>query len=1176
MPSTGNNNTNGSPIPNSGNLSNIVADMMKMQKFANDIVPIIVDFSKSIKSISKINTKELRANTGQVKDISRSIDVFIDSIGYVVDSLKKLDKSLNLKDVANIRNKLMTTETGGETVVLKNIQSQGDGSLDMTREITKAKISNPGLIDIIAQVANLSNIMTSLKFANPIMVKLKFNQTLKLFSWQYKKLTLFTSRFDSKTIRDIKYTTDGLQQVMLVLPGTVSSMADLFSKYGKTDKVFIWMGIGTLLGKKRDGSGGVVGAILILGEKLSHINIDVNKLDELNKSLKKLGTSINIITGSFSLIGILGPLVWLGVGFMFGFGKGKNGGIMTILLNNFEWIAKQSKNLKDANKALVYISLVVLTLSAAVTLLVLTGILITQGMQQILMVGAMLGFLVGAFMIIGFLTKVIGEGTKSMLYIAATVGILAITAVLLVTLGQFIEAEWQSILQIGAMLGFLVAAFVIIGLFAKRIGEGTKSMLWIALTVGILAGIAVLLVWISNYIEGRWESILQIGLMVLILTAPFIAVGLLHKQLEKGIIAMALVLGGIIALTICIGMIAHIANTTDTVKMWSVVGMMGTILTGVAAIIIGLGAMVMGPQALLLAAGAGALVLLIGSIAALTKVTKELVKLAVVVDTFGYTDPAELNSVLKLPLEAFLYKGENGKDKSIFDLMGEISVRKVMRASLAMNRLSKIVGYLTNMALNLQTIATLNMPTEWDKDGKPTKFQPMGPQDFINASTNSATILRFFTVLFSDKKHKLPNGVIVGGIMKDINNIEFGAKTKVKRLSKIVRSVGTMATTLRDIASLNIPIEWDENGNPKKYRSIDWKDFESASMNASGILQFFCKMFSDNKQETVYINGAKVVITTITSDYLDNISRSTKNKIERLGVIVSCIGGMVNTIRDLASLNVPIEWDENGNPKRYVQIGPDQIRLAGSNMTMIMTGMMDTLTGFYGNDKSTQKATSNKIKSINKIIDDLTEVMTGATGCVDSIISVYKNNLMDIKEDDLVSKYKSAVSVMDNLISTLGGQKVHAKNAGVLHKNIQETNNLVTKINSVDVDKLKTAADLMSNISKLSQSIRGDFNKLAEAINKDLLEALTKLTEAMDGINNKDFTAISTPAPTSVNQVISKPSGSAGVKDKKEALAKPTTPPLTKADIDQITKAIKELTSKVSMVIQDRKVQVQM
>ena len=196
-------------IPTSGNLKDIAADMRKLNEFTKSIAPIIVDWSKSVIAFSKIDTGELISNARNVKDISKGIDIFVDSVGVLMNGLNRLTKDLDLKDIADLRSKLLTTESGGDTVTMKNIESKGNSALDLTKEIIKAKISNPGLIDIVAQVANLSGIMTSLKFANPVKFKLKFNHTLKLFEWQYKKLVIFSSAFDVKTIRTIKFATDG-------------------------------------------------------------------------------------------------------------------------------------------------------------------------------------------------------------------------------------------------------------------------------------------------------------------------------------------------------------------------------------------------------------------------------------------------------------------------------------------------------------------------------------------------------------------------------------------------------------------------------------------------------------------------------------------------------------------------------------------------------------------------------------------------------------------------------------------------------------------------------------------------------------------------------------------------------------------------------------------------------
>jgi len=81
---------------------------------------------------------------------------------------------------------------------------------------------------------------------------------------------------------------------------------------------------------------------------------------------------------------------------------------------------------------------------------------------------------------------------------------------------------------------------------------------------------------------------------------------------------------------------------------------------------------------------------------------------------------------------------------------------------------------------------------------------------------------------------------------------------------------------------------------------------------------------------------------------------------------------------------------------------------------------------------------------------------------------------------------------------------------------------LIKSVNTLDISKVTSLKELMHELYLFSDSIQGNFDKLADVINEKLLEALEKLTAALDDVNNKDFSSL----------------GSGG--GSREGLAKPT------------------------------------
>ena len=511
-------------------------------------------------------------------------------------------------------------------------------------------------------------------------------------------------------------------------------------------------------------------------------------------------------------------------------------------------------------------------------------------------------------------------------------------------------------------------------------------------------------------------------------------------------------------------------------------------------------------------------------------------------------------------------------------------------------RIRKIAKQIGEIAEILQHIASLNIPIEWDNSGRPNKFVKMTAADFGNASMNAASILQFFIALFDDNKTKLKlfgKTITVTGIdMSALNRVKRKSKRKIKRLSKIVGYIGSMSSILQHIAYLSVPDPdkgYDESGRPLGYKLMDKNDFANATNNASAVFSFFADLFAD-KPITRNILGLKIKLgATNNLKDIDRITGSMKRKIKKLGKIVSVIGSMSNTIQNIASLSIPIGFDNNGKPIGYRHMMKDDFTAASENIGKIMETLlksisdekliiildqmskkslenfekvmtpMTSLTGVVeviqmmaggeyvkswktdedgnripaeyesfrlllegsGADKIKNDITKlmtivvgglsdfsvkhkNTIKNASKSLDDITKIMTTIKDPIESIVLLYKEQLIDLDIDAFESKYSKLTSKISGMISSISESSKDA-NTGKLSQikqNITETTKLMKQIDKTDLNKLKHASSLINGIAKISKDIRGNFEGLSKTINKDLIKALEELKKVLDDINN--------------------------------------------------------------------------
>ena len=1534
-------------IPNSNNLSQIFEEMVKLKDFTNRFAPLIVEYAKTIKAFGKVDVKEMRNNAHNIKGIADSINVFTKSVGVVMTGLKRLNDGIDIRDIEDLRKKLLTGESGGDVIVMKNIESKGNSSLDLTREITKSKVSNPGLIDIVAQVATLSGIMQSLQFTNPIKFRLKFLQTINLFKWQYTKLVEFSSAFDTKTIRTIKFATDGLQEVMMSIPSTVSAMTSVFSNYGES-KIGkrINRGIKVLLGDNMDGTGGVVWSILLLGEQLNKNPLNQSSIDSFRDVMKSFGMSIKEIANVLTLIALTWPMLKLGAFVLFGHGGKKPGlvdtlvagmdliagkensiktaagsiswmassllaivgcvslislvaplvmlssvtifalsivikGLMSIysmvadsnddiidsssalthmvlsllaivgsvslismaaplvllslatiipltwvvgrLLHIYSMVAdsnddiigasgalkqmatsllvivgsvsamglatpmvtlsiitvlvlslvvgrlvhiysivaeskadisgasstlkqmatsmlafigslviigltfmiaapliavavvatltivglmvlmgRLAKNIDEGGAVLKDMSLAMLMLSATALLMTVTGRLIMDNWEGVLAVSAYLLVLVGSCMLLALAKKIINDGSKELLHLTLAIMVLAGTAMLMAVVGQFITANWGNMLIMSAFILVLIGSCMLLSLAKNWIEGGAKELLFIALTVAILAGVAALMILVGGMLTINWEPVLAVTLLLTVLIGASYLIAAAGKTIQKGWVAMLTVVLFAAAMASVVYILAKVSNTADPLKLLEVVGIMSLIMATVGAITIAAGALLAGPQAIIFGLGVAAMGTLSMVALLLAEVMDNTAKAATAVRSAGLDDPDEAASIISLPIKVFTKKDKDGK--SLFGYIADLPnpVRMALYTD-KVTALAEIAVSVGGIAGILQHIASLNMPDPamgFTEDGMPKGFKAMTSDDFRNAAVNTGSILTFFSNIFGEKSTTMEfagQRIVVTPIsMAALDNLSGGTKRKVARLGRIISVVGGMAETLRNMSSLVVPDamgpeDFNENGTPKKWRQMTAGDISNAALTAGSMLGFFCALFGDERKTLSLGSAGAVMVNPISGGALDNISRNTMKKMKHLGRIISVVGGMGETIKNLAGMTVPDtigpeDFNENGTPKRWRRmtdvdfnnamrtaermmlsvvniLGDDAMsdRLSSiSRRNMRKIGVaMDAVNGLgnimdlikelaggrmaskwridnnpnsptYGqeipieyiniidyidknNDRikrtvydiimcpisavawvSSNKSVMGQIKDAGKAGDMISDVFNTIKRPVSGVIDLYNDKLAgvdagairstfegmifgimsplaDLDPDRMKSVKNSSLVVFERVAASMAdGSRMTDKAANNFQTNVRETVGLIKAVDSRNLDKLKTASELMRHISELSKSINGNFKELAKAIKEDLLEALEKLTGALDGVNGKDFKV------SVAGDVISKPSGSAGLAERRESQPLAGSQ-LTKADLDRIIRFINELSTKINRVITpDNKVQVKM
>lgn len=695
---------------------------------------------------------------------------------------------------------------------------------------------------------------------------------------------------------------------------------------------------------------------LKLMAKSVNILLDIlKKVASRKKSITEASNVMKLMTGALALFALaivsIGAVVVMALPFV-------AAGVAAILgmVGLMILLGSMSKYIEEGARVSKSMAYTITLLGIAAAIMVLVGSLVESSWKQIGMVLLLVAGLTMMFIIIGAASKWIDKGGKELLYIAAVVGILSLVALALVFIGQYIDANWKFLGQILLLIGGLVLAFVIIGVFSKWIDKGGKEMLYIALVVGILSLVALALVFVGQYIDTNWDAILAVGLLMGVMIGMILAIGFAAKQIEKAKQSMIWLILCVVVVGAMIALLAYIANSTDL----GALAISATIMIGIVGLV-GTLAYVAGTFKDKLKEGIPAL-LMITLVAGLAAGMMYILASAI-----EKAEPLELLEAAGIMLA----------------IVGIVGLMCVVAAAQTVNPLFWMgvaaVGTMTAIGFALaglmKSLAAAKM--EFDKSGlksaeEAAKFLCL-PVEAFNMEIDGMSLF--------DHIDELPNIFSISGYA-----------AKVAALNDIVGSVGNMAITLQKIASLNMPIEWDDKGKPTQFVKMQGTDFRDAMVNAAGILGVASSMFAspeETQPEYVFADGTKAAVKGISMSGLDNIGFWTKYKVRRLADIVNSVGNMAMVLQRIASLNMPDPekgYNLDGKPLGWKQMKGQDFADAATNAGTILTFFADlfadkpvtrTVGGITFNATATGLAgLDNVSRSMRRKIERLNDIVT--------------------------------------------------------------------------------------------------------------------------------------------------------------------------------------------------------
>jgi hypothetical protein len=839
------------------------------------------------------------------------------------------------------------------------------------------------------------------------------------------------------------------------------------------------------------------------------------------------------------------------------------------------------KQIDMSNEAIKQVTITLFMLSGLVLMWALTGILILEAWPQILTTVLFVVVAIGVFILLGHLSKYIEEGNKSLYSIAATLIILSLTVLLWALTGELILERWDSILVTVGFVLLAIGTFILLGWLSKFIKKGSESLLITALVLVILSLTVLLWAETGQTIMDSWVQILVVTSFVLLAIGVMWILGKSVSTTMKGAITILLLSAALIVLGLTVLLYTYVGDLLlknmlevlmVTVFIGIMIGLCYLLSMAAGVIIAGVGVLALLGVALLLfsvslvvfvvglklldwddIAKAGVILVAIGLAMAAIGIVAPLVILgaaamlvfsaAILVFSIGLItfaialkllDEGDIElaggiiwslgkAVMKIgavfpliilgsaaltilsaglllftvPLLTFIsalaqIRKINVTVKDIatpINLMRGFAktINKTFRgrdmltiglATVKIRSLLPISTAISRIALTMQQIASLSIPSEFDSEGKPKAFVKMETKDFVNAATNASVIVRILANTFGDKD-------LVVDIMgqkvklspvsqKALDGITWRTKRKMQQLETIVRAIGGMATTLSNVASLIIPDEtagFDKDGKPKGWKTMKKEDFITASENVAAIAITLVGALTEYRSPSL---GNRTV-----AEAVEDMSRRA---IKKIGMVLSSFGnikGIVDAVQQMAQMSVPIRWDENGQPTAYKILTEAERQQAIDNTIDLMTQLLKAI----GSDEVSDAL--NKLgPRARRNIDTVMKSCGGISSLVDAVKksaefdeSTIATGITNVKE--CILRY---VGVLNDLFVDKWGWA--RKKVKIFKWTISIPYPTIVDKAEVDMGKLKGALAKMEELSKtiapmknLSQSIQ-EFGKM--------------------------------------------------------------------------------------------------
>ncbi len=262
-----------------------------------------------------------------------------------------------------------------------------------------------------------------------------------------------------------------------------------------------------------------------------------------------------------------------------------------------------------------------------------------------------------------------------------------------------------------------------------------------------------------------------------------------------------------------------------------------------------------------------------------------------------------------------------------------------------------IAQVLGDVGEGVYSIASLQVPSKYNENGKVVGYRQLRDRDFDLAADNTMKVLITMSMALVEVYNTLnESGLLTAGsTIKEFLGISKSPLTKVLNISLTIGKVmSNIGEAIGNIAKMQIPTQYNDEGKPISFRQLKEKDFEMARKGVSKVLTGLVTALYDMYKDGANWPGTngKNVFDMGSEGFLGIGAEASP--IEKVLGVSFQIGELVANIGEgigkIAKLQIPIAWDpKTGKVTNYRTLKEKDFQDMTKGVSTVLTSILEAL-----------------------------------------------------------------------------------------------------------------------------------------------------------------------------------------------------------------------------------------